>query len=99
MDVLETIERFWQARMKDDKATVLTFLSEGATYEMVGASAFSDPATVGPAAAAKQAADRLIDDFHFHDLERISAVVQGRHAAVVNRLQVSFRGGAPVTTE
>src|SRR5438067_4175462 len=99
MDVLETIGRFWQARVAGDKATVLSFLSEEATYEMVGASAFTDPATVGPAAVAEKAAHRLIDDFRFHSLEQLATIVEGRKAAVVNRVEVSFRGGAPVTTE
>jgi ketosteroid isomerase-like protein len=98
-NVLETIGRFWQARVEGDKAAVLSFLSKDATYELVGASDFSDPVTVGPAAVAEQAADRLMDDFRFHSLEQLDTVVDGRKAAVVNRLQVSFRGGAPVTTD
>ena len=99
MDVLETIGRFWQARLEGDKAAVLSFLSKEATYEMVGASTFTDPVTVGPAAVAETAADRLIDDFRFHSMEQLATVVEGRKAAVVNRLEVSFRGGAPVTTD
>jgi ketosteroid isomerase-like protein len=99
MDVLETIERFWRARVEGDKPAVLSFLSDDATYEMVGAGAFTDPVTVGPSAVAEKAADRLIDDFRFHRLEQLATVVEGRKAAVVNRLEVSFRGGAPVTTD
>lgn len=98
-DVLEIIGRFWQARMAGDKAAVLGFLSDQATYEMVGASAFADPVMVGPAAVAEQAADKLIEAFRFHDVEQLASIVDGRKAAVVNRLQVSFGGGAPVTTE
>lgn len=98
-NVLETIGRFWEARVEGDKAAVLSFLSKEATYEMVGANAFTDPVTVGPAAVAAQAAHSLIEDFRFHRLEQLATVVDGRKAAVVNRLQVSFRGGAPVTTE
>lgn len=96
--VLEIIAQFWQARMADDKATVLSFLARDATYEMVGAGAFADTAMVGPAVA-EQAADKLLAAFRFHDLERLAAVVDGRTAAVVNKLQVSAGGGAPVTTE
>lgn len=98
-NVLGTIGRFWEARVEGDKAAVLSFLSKEATYEMVGANAFADPVTVGPAAVAEQAAHSLIEDFRFHRLEQLATVVDGRKAAVVNRLQVSFRGGAPVTTE
>jgi len=98
-NLLDTIGRFWQARLHGDKAAVLSFLAKDATYEMVGARDFSDEGTVGPAAAGEQAAGRLIDDFQFLGLEQLSAVVDGRRAAVVNRLQVSFRGGEPVTTD
>jgi ketosteroid isomerase-like protein len=97
-DLLEIIARFWQARVKGDRAAILGFLAEGATYEMVGAGAFEDPVMVGPAAA-EQAAEKLIDAFQFHGLEQLSAVVDDRRAAVVNRLQVSSRGGEPKTTD
>jgi ketosteroid isomerase-like protein len=98
-NVLEIIEQFWQARVAADKAAVVGFLSKDATYEMVGASAFVDPVTVGPAAAAEKAAHQLIDDFQFHRLEQLATVVDGRKAAVVSRIEVSFRKGPRVTTD
>lgn len=96
--ILETIDRFWRARIAGDKAALRSFLSADATYEMVGAKSFAAAATVGPAPAGP-AADQLIDDFKFHRVDQLTAVVEGSRAAVVNRLGVSFRGGAPVTTE
>jgi ketosteroid isomerase-like protein len=99
MDVLQTIGQFWQARVAGDKAAVLSFLPKDATYEMVGASAFADPVTVGPAAVAETAARQLMDDFKFHRLEQLAAFVDGRQAAVVSRIEVSFRDGPPVTTD
>jgi ketosteroid isomerase-like protein len=96
--ILKTIDQFWDARMAGDKAAVHTFLAPQATYEMIGAKAIADPIAVGPAPAGP-AADRLMDDFKFHSLERITAVVEGRKAAVVSKLEVSFRGGTPVVTE
>jgi ketosteroid isomerase-like protein len=40
-----------------------------------------------------------VDDFRFHGVQQLTAIVDGPRAAVVNRIQVSFRGGAPVTSE
>ncbi len=96
--ILKTIDKFWEARLAGDKAAVRSFFSPDATYEMVGAKAFADPATVGPSPFGP-AADRLVDAFRFDSVERVTAIVDGPRAAVVIRVQVSFRGGAPVTSE
>lgn len=96
--ILATIDRFWEARLAGDKAGVRSFFSPDATYEMVGAKAFADPVGAGPAPVGP-AADRLVDDFRFHGVERLTAIVDGPRAAVVNRIQVSFHGAAPVTSE
>jgi ketosteroid isomerase-like protein len=96
--ILETIGRFWAVRIKGDKAQLRSFLAGDAIYEMIGASSFADKMQVGPTPAGP-AIDLLIDDFKFNGVERVGAIVEGRKAAVVNRLEVSFRGGAPVTTE
>ena len=96
--ILKTIDRFWKARLAGDKDALHGFLAPKATYEMVGAKAFARSTMVGPAPAGP-AADRLLDDFKFHSLEQVTAVVRGRKAAVVNKFQVSFRDGAPEATE
>jgi ketosteroid isomerase-like protein len=96
--ILGTIDRFWEARLAGDKATLRSFFSPDATYEMVGAKALADRIAAGPVAAGP-AADSLIDDFKFHSVERLTAIVDGAKAATVNRLQVSYRGGTPVTSE
>jgi ketosteroid isomerase-like protein len=96
--ILETIDAFWAARLKGDAAAMLSLASSDAQYEMVGASGFGDPKTYGPAAVAPAAA-RLIDEFKFHSLERLTAIVSGKQAAVVSRVQVSFRGGPPVISD
>ncbi len=96
--ILDTIDRFWEARIAGDKAAVQSFLAPEAVYELVGAAAIADRAVVGPAPAGP-AADRLMDDFKFHSVERITSVVEGLKAAVVSKFQVSFRGGAPVIAE
>ena len=97
--VLGIIDEFWRHRLAGDKAAVVSSLSPGATYELVGANAFADPVAVGPTADAVRAAHKLIDDFRFHGMTQLAAVVEGRKAAVVSKVEVSFRGGSPVTTE
>ena len=84
--ILETIDAFWAARLKGDTAAVLSFASSDAEYEMVGASGFGDPKTYGPAAVAPAAA-RLIDDFKFHSLERLTAIISGDQAVTVHRFK------------
>jgi len=96
--IQDTIDRFWKARLAGDKAAVRGFLASDATYEMVGAKAFADPAAVGPTHAGP-AADQLLDDFHFANLEQVSILIDGPRAAAVNRIEVSFRGGQSVSSE
>ena len=97
--LLGIIDDFWKARMAGDKAGVASFLAPGATYELAGAGAFADPVAVGPSAEALTASARLIDDFRFHSVERLTSIMEGRKAAVVSRVEVSFRGGAITNSE
>ena len=96
--ILDIIDRFWKVRVAGDKAGLRSFLAPGATYEMVGASAFAAPGLVGPAPAGPTA-DSLIDAFKFDRVERVAAVVEGNRAAVTIRVEVSFRGGPSVKSE
>ncbi len=93
-----TIDAIYAARIAGDTLALRAFLAPKAAYEMVGARAFANKELVGPADAAS-AADRLVNDFRFHTLETVNAVIDGHQAAVVNRIGVSFRGGDPVQTE
>jgi ketosteroid isomerase-like protein len=97
--ILAVIDRFWRARIAGDKAELLSFVAPDGVYEMVGARSFAAPAVVGPAASFGSAADQLVSDFKFHRVERLTAFVEGAKAAIVNRIEVSFRGAAPFTTE
>ena len=96
--ILETIDRFWKVRIAGDKAGLHAFMAPDATYEMVGAKAFAAPALVGPARLAP-AADGLIDAFKFHSVERLATMVEENRAGTVIRVEVSYRGGAPIETE
>ena len=96
--IQKTIDRFRAARLAGDKEAIRSILSPGATYEMVGAKAFAPENTVGPTKA-WEATDQLVDDFKFHDMQQLTAIIDGPRAAIVNRLEVSFRGGKPVRLE
>jgi ketosteroid isomerase-like protein len=96
--ILDTIDRFWKVRIAGDAAGVLSFMTPDATYELVGGKSFAEPAMVGPAPAGP-AVGQLVAAFKFHKVDQLTAVVEGRRAAVVNRLEVSFRGGPPVVTQ
>jgi ketosteroid isomerase-like protein len=96
--ILDTIDRFWAARQRNDAAAIQGFFAPGATFEMVGAGSFADRETVGPAMAAS-AADRLVADFKLKNRKLLSAVVDGQKAAVINKLKISFRDNAPVDSE
>jgi ketosteroid isomerase-like protein len=97
-DILETIDRFWEARTAGDKAALRTLMAENATYEMVGARAFADASMVGPAALSP-VADQLIDVFKLQNYRRLQSIVDGQKAAVAGRIDASYRGGPAVTSE
>ncbi len=94
----QTINRFWKARLAGDADGVRGLLSPDATYEMVGGSAFADPAAVGPTAA-RLVVDRLVDAFQFHDRKQLASVIERQCAATVSKVQISFRGGPQFTSE
>jgi ketosteroid isomerase-like protein len=97
-DILKTIDRFWEARMAGDKAAVRSFVADNATYEMVGARAFADGSLVGPAPFGP-AAEQLIEDFRLQNFRRLQSIVDGQMAATSASIEVSYRGGATVTSE
>jgi ketosteroid isomerase-like protein len=96
--ILDTIDRFWDARLAGDKGRLWSFLTPDAIYEMVGASTFAERAVVGPAPF-RPAADSLVDDFKFHSVERLTTIVDGNRAAATIAVEVAFRGGPLVKTD
>jgi hypothetical protein len=96
--ILKTIEDFWTARATNNAAALQEFLAPGATFEMVGAGNFAEQELVGPAAAAA-AAERLVKDFIFQGRKSLTSIVEDNRAAMVSRLEVSYRGKPAVTTE
>jgi ketosteroid isomerase-like protein len=91
-EVLETIDRFWEARLDGDIAAIHALLAPEATYALVGHKDFADM-------SARVAADVLVDAFRFHSREPLTVIVDGLKVAMVNRVKVSYRGGEPVTSE
>ena len=87
-EVLDTINQFWVARLGGDTAAIHALLKPEATYTMAGHKDFSDM-------SANVAADVLVDAFQFHSREPLMAIVDGLKVATVNRVEVSYRGGAP----
>ncbi len=97
-NILATIEQFWVARLAGDTAAIHELLAPDATYEMVGGKSFADQTAVGPTTA-RAAAVELVGAFQFHRRDQLTAVVNGPRVATVSRVEVSFRGGPPVTSE
>jgi ketosteroid isomerase-like protein len=91
-DVLDAIERFWEARLEGDTAAIHAMLAPEATYAMNGSKDFGN-------ISAKVAVDVLVGAFRFHGRESLTVIVDGLQVAAVDRLQVSYRGGEPVVTE
>ncbi|MEO7689333.1 MAG: nuclear transport factor 2 family protein [Sphingomonas sp.] len=89
--MLQTIDAAHAARQRGDLAEVLEFFSPGATFRMVGMSP-------GPEDAAT-AIGGLIDQFHFAELERLDALVDGDRVAVRVRISAATGGGRYVDSE
>jgi ketosteroid isomerase-like protein len=95
---LDIIDGAYACRMKGDKAGVAAFVAPGATFRIPGDRSLMPNVEAG-GGAAMPTIGHLIDDFTFHDVERLDAIVDGDKAAVLWKLTVSYRGGEPVTTE
>jgi ketosteroid isomerase-like protein len=89
--MLQTIDAAYAARQRGDIAGILAFLSPGATFRMIGVSAEPQDA--------ETAISGLIDQFHFADLERLDAVVEGDRVAARVRISASTGGGRHVESE
>ena len=91
-EVLETIDRFWKARLDGDTAAIHALLAPAATYTMAGHKDYVDK-------SARVAATELVAAFQFHNREELTTVVDGLKVAMVSRVAVSYRGGAVVNSE
>ena len=89
--MLQTIDAAYAARQRGDLAEILSFLAPGATFRMIGMSP-------GPEDAAT-AIGGLIDQFHFAELERLDALVDGDRVAARVRISAATGGGRYVESE
>jgi ketosteroid isomerase-like protein len=96
--LLANIDKAYASRVAGDKAGVWEFMAPGATFCLPGAETIMTGAMAGPTDA-RSAIGKLMDEFEFHDLRRLDAVVDGRKAAVRLEVTLSRPGQAPVTTE
>ena len=89
--MLQTIDAAYAARQRGDVAGIVAFLSPGATYRMIGVSTEAEDAAT--------AIGRLIDQFHFAELERLDAVIDGDRVAVHVRIRTATGGGRYLESE
>ena len=89
--MLQTIDAAYAARQRGDIAGIMAFLSPGATFRMSGVSAEPEDAETAIAG--------LIDQFHFAELERLDALVDGDRVAARVRISASTGGGRHVESE
>lgn len=89
--MLDMIDAAYAARQRGDVAEIISFLSPGATYRMIGLSTEAEDAAT--------AIGRLIDQFHFAELERLDAVIDGDRVAVHVRIKTATGGGRYLESE
>ena len=89
--MLQTIDSAYAARQRGDVAGIVAFLAPGATYRMIGMSTEAEDA--------ETAIGRLIDQFHFAEMERLDAVIDGDRVAVHVRIRTATGGGRYLESE
>lgn len=89
--MLQAIDAAYAARQRGNLAEVLEFFSPSATFRMVGMSPEPEDAAT--------AIGGLIDQFHFEDLERLDALVDGDRVAARVRISAATGGGRHVESE
>jgi ketosteroid isomerase-like protein len=92
------IDAVLAARTSGDKAGVAKHFADHATIRIAGQDSLLSHMTTGGGPAVPTA-EALMDAFRFHHFERLDAVVEGDKAAVLWKVEVSYAGGQPVTTE
>ncbi|NYT42724.1 hypothetical protein HZY97_18260 [Sphingomonas sp. R-74633] len=96
--ILQLIDDAYVARIAGDRAALARYWAPEASFRIAANSALIGDVPDGECDAEASVA-RLIDLFRFHDLQRVSAVVEGNRAAIHWRLRVSAGDGPAVDTE
>jgi len=98
-EILHIIDSVYTARKAGDKEAVAAYWAPDAIFRLAGEASLMSAVVPAGTGGAKDAVDALIDRFQFHELERLSAVVEGNMAAIHWRVTFSTAGCAPLTTE
>ncbi len=96
--ILDSIDRAYEARARGDKEAVAPIWAAGATYRLCGEASLIPSFPAGPAAAG-ETVESIIDLIHFHSHERLEAVVEGNRAAIRWRVEFSVQDGPVETTD
>jgi ketosteroid isomerase-like protein len=96
--ILKTIEDGYAARRAGDKAAVAAIWAPGATYRLAGETSLLPGFPDGPGDARALVGD-LIDQFTFHELDRLAVVIEGHCAAIHWRVVASSGTKGPITIE
>jgi ketosteroid isomerase-like protein len=94
--MLRTIDELYARRVAGDKAGIAAMLAPGATFRIAGDAIRGVPQGPGPAA---RSIAELIDEFVFHEIRRVDAVVEGNKLAVLLNARISRVGGEEINAE
>jgi ketosteroid isomerase-like protein len=95
--ILKNIEAAYAARTRADREELATNWAPGATYRLVGAETL--PGIAAGANDANEAIGALIDLFQFHEVERLSTLIDGNRAALHWRVTFTSGDSDPATVE
>lgn len=90
--LLDSIERAYEARTRGDKEGVAFIWAPGATYRLCGEASLIPSFPTGPADAG-ETVDSLIDLIRFHTREPLEAIVEGNRVALRSRVRFSVEDG------
>jgi len=96
--ILRTIDEGYARRAAGDKAGVAAVLAPDATFRVAG-DLSEMPWAPSYDRGAMPAIETLMDNFHFHAIERIGEIVEADKAAIHWRVTLSYNGGPQATTE
>lgn len=95
--ILDIIDRAYEARARGDKETVARIWAPGAVYQLAGEASLIPSFPSGPADAG-ETVSTIIDLIRFHALERLDAIVEDNRAAILWRVTFSVGDGPTGTT-
>lgn len=92
--MLGAIEAAYAARVKGDVATMATYFTEDARFEIAGEKDLLERFPTGPGHAVSVIGS-LIELVTFHERETLQTVVEDNHVALLHRIRMSLGGREP----